>query len=374
MSPGALTRARCRQRYQPGGVISPAAAAPRPDTAAGRVTAAGPGRGQGAGSGRGRSKQRSGRPHLPGQRARPAPYPPLKFLITSFLEEAVAPPPPPPAARVAASEAGLVSPFVCPTKADKCGFFCGSSAISAPGAVSGRGNALGWAGPGPAGPRLRSPPPPPPPPPPSRPPPLPAGGCQVPLGREAPIAARPPPPAPAAASGAGPGSSPLPGPGGPRRSGSASPAHKMAPGPGQLPAGGSSPSVSPTCPGCLLVPAEGQPELKPRSSRASRPQKPPAREAARALLTGTPQTQPSPACTSMERVLVSHISLALVPLGVNLFGSLMLDSTFSTQVHRDPSPALPEGRTYSEKGGEAGVQHSPGKKTAVPRHWGLATG
>lgn len=181
--PAALS---ARRRYQPGG------SRPSPRYGGGAGDSGGARPRARAGSGRGRSKQRSGRPHLPGQRARPAPYPPLKFLITSFLEEAVAPPPPPPAARVAASEAGLVSPFVCPTKADKCGFFCGSSAISAPGAVSGRGNALGWAGPGPAGPRLRSPPPPPPPPPPSRPPPLPAGGCQVPLGREAPIAARPP--------------------------------------------------------------------------------------------------------------------------------------------------------------------------------------
>lgn len=56
------------------------------------------------------------------------------------------PPPPPPARLAAANEAGLVSPLVCPTKADKCGFFWGSSAISAPGAVSGRGKALGWAG------------------------------------------------------------------------------------------------------------------------------------------------------------------------------------------------------------------------------------
>lgn len=82
--------------------------------------------------------------------------------MTSFLEAAAAPPPPPPPRVAAASEADLVSPLVCPTRADKCGFFWASSAISAPGAVSGRGKALRWAGP--PGPRLRSPPPPSPPP------------------------------------------------------------------------------------------------------------------------------------------------------------------------------------------------------------------
>lgn len=59
---------------------------------------------------------------------RPLPYPPRKFLITSFLE-----PPPAPGLEVtaaAARDAGLVRPLVCPTSAEKLPFLGVSSAMA----------------------------------------------------------------------------------------------------------------------------------------------------------------------------------------------------------------------------------------------------